>query len=252
MMLRESAPVQRAAAEEGGAELGGKLAVSIPMAQSDPPHIVSSTAGAQSAAALIPARPSIAKLRAAAADCTACPLYANATQTVFGEGPEHAALMLVGETAGDHEDLEGRPFVGPAGKLLDRCLGEVGIARKDVYITNVVKHFKWTPRGKRRIHGKPNAMEIRACKPWLDTEIALVKPKVLVCLGATAAQALLGSDFRVTEMRGRFVHSPLAPHVMATLHPSALLRADDANRKAEITRFIADLQGVAKVLKKGG
>jgi DNA polymerase len=158
--------------------------------------------------------------------------------------------MLVGETAGDREDLEGRPFVGPAGKLLDRCLEEAGLARKDAYVTNVVKHFKWTPRGKRRIHGKPNAMEIRACKPWLDAEIALLKPKVLVCLGATAAQTLLGGSFRVTEMRGRFVHSPLAPYVTATVHPSSLLRADDADRKTEIVRFIADLRGVAKVLGK--
>jgi DNA polymerase len=198
----------------------------------------------------VPSRPTLAKLRAAAAACTACPLYAHATQTVFGEGPEHAALMLVGETAGDREDLEGRPFVGPAGKLLDRCLAEAGLARKDAYVTNVVKHFKWTPRGKRRIHGKPNAMEIRACKPWLDAEIALVQPKVLVCLGATAAQTLLGGDFRVTEMRGRFVHSNLAAYVTATVHPSSLLRADDTRRKTEIARFIADLRGVAKALGK--
>ncbi len=202
------------------------------------------------AATLIPAQPSLAKLRAAAAGCTACPLYAHATQTVFGEGPEEAALMLIGETAGDHEDLEGRPFVGPAGKLLDRCLAEAGIARSEAYVSNVVKHFKWTPRGKRRIHGKPNAMEIRACKPWLDAEIALIRPKVLVCLGATAAQALLGSDFRVTELRGRFVHSPLAPFVTATVHPSSLLRAENAERKAEILRFVADLHLAAKALGK--
>jgi uracil-DNA glycosylase family protein len=198
----------------------------------------------------VPSHPTLAKLRAAAMSCTACPLYANATQTVFGEGPVPAALMLVGETAGDREDLEGRPFVGPAGKLLDHCLAEAGIARKDAYVTNVVKHFKWTPRGKRRIHGKPNAMEIRACKPWLDAEIALVQPKVLVCLGATAAQTLLGGDFRVTEMRGRFVHSSLAAYVTATVHPSSLLRAEDARRKTEIARFIGDLRGVAKALGK--
>jgi len=210
-----------------------------------PPPIV-----AETVAERIPAHPSLAKLRAAAASCTACPLYAHATQTVFGEGPEEAALMLIGETAGDHEDLEGRPFVGPAGKLLDRCLAEAGIARSEAYVSNVVKHFKWTPRGKRRIHGKPNAMEIRACKPWLDAEIALIRPKVLVCLGATAAQALLGSDFRVTELRGRFVHSPLAPFVTATVHPSSLLRAENAERKAEILRFVADLHLAAKALGK--
>lgn len=203
---------------------------------------------ADTAAKLIPPRPTVAKLRAAAASCTACPLYANATQTVFGEGPAQARLMLIGETAGDREDLEGKPFVGPAGKLLDRCLAEAGIERKHAYVTNVVKHFKWTPRGKRRIHGKPNAMEIRACRPWLEAEIALVKPKVLVCLGATAAQALLGSAFRVTEMHGRFVHSSLAPYVLATVHPSSLLRADDAKRKTDIARFIADLREVAKAL----
>jgi DNA polymerase len=202
------------------------------------------------AAALIPAQPSLPKLRAAASSCTACPLYENATQMVFGEGPENAALMLVGETAGDREDLEGRPFVGPAGKLLDHCLEEAGIARSEAYVTNVVKHFKWTPRGKRRIHGKPNAMEIRACRPWLDAEIALVKPKVLVCLGTTAAQALLGNDFRVTELRGRFVHSALAAYVTATVHPSSLLRAEDTERKADILRFIADLRLAAKALGK--
>jgi len=215
--------------------------------RSRPPEATDTT----TAAALIPARPSLAKLRAAAASCTACPLYANATQTVFGEGPENASLMLVGETAGDREDLEGRPFVGPAGKLLDHCLAEAGIERKQVYVTNVVKHFKWTPRGKRRIHGKPNALEIRACKPWLEAEIALIKPKLLLCLGATAAQALLGANFRVTEMRGRLVHSSLAPYVSATVHPSSLLRADDANRKAEIAHFVADLRLVAKVLQEG-
>ena len=204
---------------------------------------------AVTAAALIPPRASLAKLREIAAGCTACPLYAAATQTVFGEGPAQAALMLVGETAGDQEDLKGRPFVGPAGKLLDRCLAEAGLDREAAYVTNVVKHFKFTPRGKRRIHGKPNAMEIRACKPWLMAEIALVKPQMIVCLGATAAQALLGASFRVSQQRGVAVPSPLAPIVMATVHPSSLLRADDADRENEIARFIADLKTAAKLLK---
>jgi uracil-DNA glycosylase family protein len=200
------------------------------------------------AAALIPPHPTLASLRAKARSCTACPLFERATQTVFGEGPEHARMLLVGETPGDQEDLKGRPFVGPAGKLLDRCLAAAGIERERAYVTNVVKHFKWTPRGKRRLHGKPNGMEIRACRPWVDAEIALVKPKVIVCLGATAAQALLGADFRVTRQRGSFVQSPLAPYVLATVHPSALLRGDPDEREAEIARFIADLKKAASAL----
>jgi len=200
------------------------------------------------AAALIPPRASLTKLREIAAGCTACPLYANATQTVFGEGPAQAALMLVGETAGDQEDLQGRPFVGPAGKLLDRCLAEAGLDRRAAYVTNVVKYFKFTLRGKRRLHGKPNAAEIGACLPWLQAEIARVKPQMMVCLGATAAQALLGAKFRVSQQRGVAVPSPLAPVVMATVHPSALLRAiDDATRHEEIAR---DLKTAAKLLKR--
>ncbi len=202
------------------------------------------------AAALIPPHPSLAGLRAKARGCTACPLYAKATQTVFGEGKEGAALMLVGETPGDQEDRSGRPFVGPAGKLLDRCLEAAGLERDEAYVSNVVKHFKWTPRGKRRLHGKPNAMEIRACRPWLDAEVALVKPKVLVCLGATAAQALIGPSFRVSRERGEFVASPLAPYVLATVHPSSLLRGDPEQRQAEIARFVADLKKAAAALKK--
>jgi len=203
-------------------------------------------APAATAAALIPAHPSLARLRAGAAECTACPLYRNATQTVFGEGPAHAAMMLVGETPGDREDLEGRPFVGPAGRLLDRCLAAAGVERAEAYVSNVVKHFKWTPRGKRRLHAKPNAGEIRACKPWVEAEIALVKPRVLVLMGATAAQALLGADFRVSRQRGVFVASPLAPKVIATVHPSSLLRAtDDAARDAAIAGFVADLRRAA-------
>jgi uracil-DNA glycosylase len=208
-------------------------------------------ASSSTAADLIPPGANLAKLREIAAGCTACPLFANATQTVFGEGPAHAALMLVGETAGDQEDVQGRPFVGPAGRLLDRCLAEAGLDRKQAYVSNVVKHFKWVPRGKKRIHGKPNAMEIRACKPWLDAEIALVKPAMIICLGATAAQALLGASFRVSQQRGVPVASPLAPIVMATVHPSALLRAtDDATRHEEIARFTADLKTAAKLLKR--
>ena len=190
----------------------------------------------------------LGELRGKAARCTGCPLYERATQTVFGEGPEHAALMLVGETPGDQEDRQGRPFVGPAGKLLDRCLAEAGIDRSAAYVSNVVKHFKWTARGKRRLHAKPNAAEIRACVPWLEAEIALVRPKVLVCLGATAAQALLGPDFRVTRQRGTFVESRLAPFALATVHPSALLRGDPETRDAEIQRFVADLAKVREAL----
>ena len=200
------------------------------------------------AAELIPPRASLARLRDIAAGCTACALYTNATQTVFGEGPAPAALMLVGETAGDQEDRQGRPFVGPAGKLLDRCLAEAGLDRHASYVSNVVKHFKFTPRGKRRIHGKPNAMEIRACIPWLKAEIERVKPQMILCLGATAAKALLGASFRVSQQRGVPVPSPLAPIVMATVHPSSLLRADDADRESEIERFTQDLKAAAKLL----
>jgi uracil-DNA glycosylase family protein len=202
----------------------------------------------RSAAELIPPRIGVDELRARAAKCTACPLYKDATQTVFGEGPPSAEMMLVGETPGDQEDLTGRPFVGPAGKLLDRCLEEAGIERTKTYVTNVVKHFKWTPRGRRRMHSKPNAMEIRACRPWIDAEIAAVKPHVLVCLGATAARALLGATFRVTQSRGQLVPSNLAPRVMATVHPSSILRADDDVRDQETARLVADLKKAAKLL----
>ena len=195
---------------------------------------------------LLPERATLNAVRDAAKGCRACHLYKNATQTVFGEGPRTATVMLVGEQPGDAEDLAGHPFVGPAGKLLDRALEEAGIERTLVYVTNVVKHFKWEPRGKRRIHAKPNGAEIAACRPWLETEIALVKPRVLVCLGATAAQALLGRSFKVTQQRGRFVPSPLAPRVTATVHPSSILRApDDDSRRVEMRRFVADLRRVA-------
>jgi len=199
------------------------------------------------AASYIPPHPTLTRLRTLAARCTACPLHARATQTVFGEGPPHAALMLVGETPGDREDATGRPFVGPAGLLLDRCLAEAGLERDKAYVSNVVKHFKWTQRGKRRLHGKPNAGEIRACKPWVEAEIALVKPRVLVLLGATAAHALLSPTFRVTRSRGQFVDSPLAPYVLATVHPSALLRAT-TDRDAALAAFVGDLRKAAKVL----
>ena len=198
---------------------------------------------------LLPDRPTIDRVRDAAAGCKACDLYARGTQTVFGEGPKHAAIMLVGEQPGDAEDVAGHPFVGPAGKLLDRALEEAGIDRRSVYVTNVVKHFKWEARGKRRIHAKPNAGEISACRPWLDTEITLVKPRVIVCLGATAAQALLGRTFKVTRQRGELIESSLAPIVTATVHPSSILRApDEAARREEMKRFVADLKRVAAAM----
>jgi len=204
--------------------------------------------GPHTAADLIPPKASLSQLRAIAAGCTACPLYAGATQTVFGEGPAHAPLMLVGETPGDREDLAGHPFVGPAGKLLDRCLEAAGIERSKAYVTNVVKHFKWTPRGKRRLHAKPNAGEIRACRPWVEAEIDRVKPMVLVALGATAAQTLFGPAFRVSRERGTLLPSPLARYALATVHPSSLLRGDPAERHEAIGRFTADLAKAAKIL----
>jgi uracil-DNA glycosylase len=203
----------------------------------------------KSAAELIPPGANLKELREAAANCQACDLWKDATQTVFGEGARGAKVMFVGEQPGNDEDLQGKPFVGPAGKLLDKVLQELGIDRNDTYVTNVVKHFKWVRRGKRRIHEKPRISEIIACRPWLEAEIAIVKPKVIVCLGATAAQALLGRDFRVTKNRGEFVQSSLAPWVMATVHPSSILRApDEESRRAERLRFVADLRGLLRVL----
>jgi uracil-DNA glycosylase family protein len=200
---------------------------------------------------LIPDRPTLRTVADVAAACKACDLYKRGTQTVFGEGPKAAGLMLVGEQPGDAEDLAGHPFVGPAGKLLDRALEQAGIDRPSVYVTNVVKHFKWEPRGKRRIHAKPSAAEVSACRPWLETEIALVRPHALVCLGATAAQALLGKSFKVSKQRGEFIESSLAPLVMATVHPSSILRApNDESRRAEIERFVADLKKVSRELGK--
>jgi DNA polymerase len=197
----------------------------------------------ETAAPLVPARPTLPKLRDTAAGCQACDLWKTGTQTVFGEGAAKAEALFVGEQPGDQEDKAGRPFVGPAGQLFDRALAEAGIDRSLAYVTNVVKHFKWQARGKRRIHQKPNWSEIAACRPWLDAELAVVKPRVLVCLGATAAQALLGRQFRVTQHRGEPVESELAPVVIATVHPSSILRSDD--REAEFKTFVTDLETVA-------
>jgi len=202
-----------------------------------------------SAAALIPERPTLDKLRRAAAGCRACDLWRLGTQTVFGEGAETAEVMMVGEQPGDKEDLGGRPFIGPAGKVLDKALAEAEIPRDKVYITNIVKHFKWTAKGKIRIHKKRNLEEITACRPWLDAEIAVIKPRVIVCLGATAAQALLGREFRVSRQRGEFAESPLAPIVTATVHPSAILRApDDESRRAQMKEFVDDLVKIGRRL----
>lgn len=204
----------------------------------------------QTAAALIPANFTWETLHDAAAGCRACDLWEKGTQTVFGEGAEGSRVMFVGEQPGNEEDLTGRPFVGPAGRLLDQALTEAGIDRAQAYVTNVVKHFKWEPRGKRRIHAKPNAAEITACVPWLQAELQVVRPLALVCLGATAAQALLGKQFRVTADRGKWIESPLAPYVMATVHPSSILRAPDGDtRRAETARFIDDLRPVAQALQ---
>jgi len=203
--------------------------------------------GDGTAAALIPPRPTLKKLREAAAGCKACPLWESATQTVFGEGGAHADVVFVGEQPGDREDIEGHPFVGPAGKLFDKALEDVEIDRSQVYVTNVVKHFKWKSQGKRRIHQKPNWREIAACRPWLDAEVAVLKPRVLVCLGATAAQALLGRDFRVSRQRGELVDSPLAPNAIATVHPSSILRAED--RELEYREFVRDLEEIAKLIR---
>ena len=202
-----------------------------------------------SAEDFFPEKLTLPSLREAAADCQACDLWKRGTQTVFGEGRRRAKVMFIGEQPGNEEDLQGRPFVGPAGKLFDSALKEAGIDRSQTYVTNVVKHFKWEPRGKRRIHKKPNAEEIAACRPWLQAEIALLKPDVIAALGATAAQSLLGSKFRVTQQRGEFLKSDLAPYVMATVHPSSILRApDDETRKLELHRFIDDLKKLARVI----
>lgn len=199
----------------------------------------------------LPEKPTLPRLREAAAGCKGCDLWQRGTQTVFGEGSAHARVMMVGEQPGDKEDLQGRPFVGPAGAVLDKALAEAGIDRNDVYVTNIVKHFKWEPRGKRRIHKKPNALEISACRPWLEAEIAVTRPEVVVLLGATAAQGILGRDFRVTQHRGEWVSSDVAPFVLATVHPSSILRApDDESRHEEMRKFVADLKTVARQIHK--
>src|SRR5437870_7082654 len=197
----------------------------------------------KTAAPLIPENPTIPKLREAAAGCRACDLWELGTQTVFGEGSPKARVMLVGEQPGDQEDLQGRPFVGPAGKIMDRALEEAGIDRKEVYVTNAVKHFKWEPRGKRRIHQKPNSREVAACRPWLEAELRIVRPKLLVVLGSTAGQAIFGPSFRVTRERGKVLSSKFAPKVVATVHPSSLLRQqDEESRHREYKNFVADLR----------
>jgi len=199
---------------------------------------------------LIPDQLSLPSLREAAASCQACDLHETGTQTVFGEGAVGATVMFVGEQPGDREDLAGKPFVGPAGHLLDEALARAGIDRDRVYVTNAVKHFKWKPQGKRRLHQKPNATEIAACRPWLDAEIATVRPRLIVCLGATGSQALLGASFRVSIDRGRVTERPGLPPIIATVHPSAILRApDDESRHAEMEAFVADLTIVARRLK---
>ncbi|HZS29551.1 MAG TPA: UdgX family uracil-DNA binding protein [Candidatus Angelobacter sp.] len=203
------------------------------------------------AARLIPANPSLDQLRSIAAGCKACDLWKLGTQTVFGEGSARAHVMMVGEQPGDKEDLQGKPFVGPAGAVLDKALAAAGINRNDVYVTNIVKHFKWEPRGKRRLHKKPNITEISACRPWLEAEIRVVKPRVVVLLGATAAQGILGRDFRVTQHRGEWIKSEIAPNVLATVHPSSILRAtDDDSRHEEMRKFIDDLKVVAQKLSQ--
>ena len=208
------------------------------------------TAPHPSAYEFIPPKPTIPKLWQADQGCRACELYKLGTQAVLGEGPRHAAAMFIGEQPGDQEDLAGKPFVGPAGKVLDEALAEAGIPRDEVFVTNAVKHFKWEPRGKRRIHQKPTLGEVRACRPWLETELAIVKPQGIVCLGATAAQSLLGPQFRITRDRGRFFDSELASWITATLHPSAILRMPDREKREEARiQLVEDLLKVAERLR---
>jgi uracil-DNA glycosylase len=204
------------------------------------------------AAPFVPPNPTLPKLQLASKGCKGCELYKRGTQTVFGEGARRASVIFVGEQPGDKEDLEGKPFVGPAGNILNKALEAAQIDRTEVYVTNAVKHFKWEARGKRRIHKKPNALEVAACRPWLDAEIAVLEPRVVVCLGATAAQALLGKSFRVTQQRGEVITSPLMPYaIMATVHPSSILRAPDEDaRHAEMARFIDDLKKIAPMVRE--
>jgi DNA polymerase len=215
------------------------LPAHVTEARGDPTHLPE--AGREAAVA----GASVEQLAQLAAGCQGCDLYARATQTVFGEGAAGARVMLVGEQPGDQEDLSGHPFVGPAGKILDRALAEAGIDRERTFVTNVVKHFKWRRSGKRRLHERPNTVEVAACRPWFEAELAAVKPRSIVCLGATAARALLGPSVKVTQTAGRPIPSDLAPLVVATLHPSAILRADDADRDAMYERLVGDLRMVA-------
>ncbi len=203
-----------------------------------------------SAREFIPERPTIPKLWEAAQECRGCDLYKMATQAVLGEGPRRAAAVFVGEQPGDQEDLAGKPFVGPAGKVLDEALVEAGIPRDEIYVTNAVKHFKWEPRGKRRIHQKPTLGEVKACRPWLETELAILKPQGIVCLGSTAAQSLLGPQFRITRDRGQFFETEWARWITATLHPSAILRMPDREKRQEArAMFLEDLQKIARKLR---
>jgi DNA polymerase len=205
--------------------------------------------GTRTAAPFVPDSTSVRVLNAAAHECRGCDLYKTATQVVFGAGPKKARVMFVGEQPGDQEDRQGQPFVGPAGALLDKALDDAGIPRDEVYVTNAVKHFKWEPRGKRRIHKKPRASEIKACRPWLEAELRAVKPAVLVCLGATAAQSVFGSQFKLMQQRGQVLPSTLAPQAVATIHPSAVLRAPDSEgRRAAYEMLVADLKVVARAL----
>jgi DNA polymerase len=205
----------------------------------------------RSAAPFVPASTSIRTLSTAAHECRGCDLYKTATQVVFGAGPKSAQVLFVGEQPGDQEDKQGEPFVGPAGAVLDKALVDAGIPRDRVYLTNAVKHFKWEPRGKRRIHKKPRMSEIVACRPWLEAELRAVAPKVVVCLGATAAQSVLGSSFKLMQQRGRVVPSQIAPQVVATIHPSSVLRAPDSEgRRAAYEMLVSDLKVVATLLKK--
>jgi uracil-DNA glycosylase family protein len=205
---------------------------------------------ARSAASFIPAKLTLPALEEAAASCTGCDLYKRATQTVFGRGPSRAEIVLVGEQPGDQEDRDGQPFVGPAGKILDKALAEAGIVREEVYVTNAVKHFKWEPQGKRRKHKKPSAAEIAACRPWLEAEVKVLRPRVVVCLGVTAAQSVFGKIVRLNEMRGRSLSTSMASNVFVTVHPSAVLRHPEAaQRDEEYRRFVEDLRRIGKFLK---
>ena len=201
----------------------------------------------------VPIHPTLPKLRAQIQRCRGCDLYRHATQAVLGEGPPHARIVFVGEQPGNDEDRQGRPFVGPAGKLLDRALQDAGIARSDVYLTNAVKHFKFEERGKRRLHKKPRTSEVQACAPWLEAELELIRPEIIVCLGATAAQAIFGSAFRVTKSRGKFFPHEFAESATATVHPSAILRAPtDRERHDQYRQFVAELRAIAARLRRPG